>query len=178
MAKNSKKQIMLDELRIIDQLSKNANKSINEIAKNLGFSRQKVWRIIKNLERNKTIWGYTSIIDQEKQNKKTYIALIKRSANPLNKEMIEKLVRRETIKRAAKIGVKIVTSLYTNGIYDWLIFFNASDIRDAKRFVEDLNKTYEGFIEETSLLENLFMAEHCGIENPEIDKLRDFFPDL
>jgi len=49
MAKNSRKQIMMDEIRIIDQLSKNANKSINEIAKACGFSRQKGWRIIKNL---------------------------------------------------------------------------------------------------------------------------------
>jgi DNA-binding Lrp family transcriptional regulator len=169
---------MLDELRIIDQLSKNANKSINEIAKNLGFSRQKVWRIIKNLEKNKTIWGYTSIIDQEKQNKKTYIALIKRSTNPLDKDTIEKLVRRETIKRATKMGVKVVTSLYTNGIYDCVIYFIANNIRDAKRFVEDLNKTYEGFIEETNLLENLFVAENCGIENPEVNKLREFYPDL
>jgi len=178
MAKNSRKQIALDEIRIVDQLSKNANKSINEIAKSCGFSRQKVWRIIKNLERNNTIWGYTSIIDEEKQNKKSYIILIKRSSNPLNKELIDKITRREISKKATKIGIKILTSIYTNGIYDWIIHFNANNIKDAKRFVEDLNKTYEGYIDETDLLEKMFITESCGIQNPEINKLRDFYPDL
>ena len=178
MAKNSRKQIMLDEIRIIDQLSKNANKSINEIAKICGFSRQKVWRVIKNLEKNNTIWGYTSIIDEEKQNKKSYIVLIKRSSTPLNKDIIEKITKREISKKALKIGVKIITSMYTNGIYDWIIYFNANNIRDAKRFVEDLNKTFEGFIEESDLLEKMFITENCGIQNPEINKLKEFFPDI
>ena len=178
MAKNSRKQIMLDEILIVDQLSRNANKSINEIAKSCGFSRQKVWRIIKNLEKNNTIWGYSSIIDEEKQNKKTYIVLIKRSARPLNKELIEKITRREISKKAGRIGVKILTSIYTNGAYDWLIHFNASNIRDAKRFVEDLNKTFEGYLNEITLLEKMFVTENCGIENPEINKLKDFFPDI
>ena len=178
MAKNSRKQIMVDENRILDQLSKNANKSINEIAKSCGFSRQKVWRIIKNLERNNTIWGYTSIIDEEKQNKKSYIVLIKRTANPLTKELIEIITKREISKKAKKIGAKIITSIYTNGAFDWVICFNASNIRDAKRFVEDLNKSFEGYIDETILLEKMFITENSGIQNPEINKLKEFFPDI
>ena len=178
MAKNSRKQIMLDEIRILDQLSKNANKSVNEIAKSCGFSRQKVWRIIKNLERNNTIWGYTSIIDEEKQNKKSYFILIKRTTNPLNKDVIEKITKRDISKKATRLGVKIISSVYTNGVYDWLICFNANNIRDAKRFVEDLNKIFEGFIEEYILLEKMFTIENCGIQNPEINRLKEFFPDI
>jgi len=178
MAKNSKKQIMLDEVRILDQLSKNANKSINEIAKSCGFSRQKVWRIIKNLEKNNTIWGYTSVIDEEKQNKKSYIVLLKRTAHPLTKELIEKIYTRDLIKKSIKNGVKIDSSIFTNGAYDWVIYFTANNIRDAKQFIEGLNRTCEGFIEETKLLENMFVIEHCGITNPEIKKIKDFYSDL
>jgi DNA-binding Lrp family transcriptional regulator len=178
MAKNSRKQIMLDEVRIVDQLLKNANKSINEIAKNCGFSRQKVWRIIKNLERNNTIWGYTTIIDEEKQNKKSYVVLIKRSSNPLTKEIIERIAKREISKKASKIGIKTLTSMYTNGVYDWIIHFTANNLKDAKRFVEDLNKTYQGYIEEIDLLEKMFITESYGIHNPEINKVKDFFPDI
>ena len=58
MAKTSKKQIEEDERKIISELQKNAKESIDIIAKKCGFSRQKVWRIIKRLEKNKTIWGY------------------------------------------------------------------------------------------------------------------------
>jgi DNA-binding Lrp family transcriptional regulator len=68
MAKSSVKQIELDEKRILDELAKNANKSINDIAEKCGFSRQKVWRVIHNLEKNHTIWGYVAVVDQEKLN--------------------------------------------------------------------------------------------------------------
>jgi DNA-binding Lrp family transcriptional regulator len=49
MAKNSVEQIEQDEKRILEELAKNANKSINDIAKTCGFSRQTVWRVINNL---------------------------------------------------------------------------------------------------------------------------------
>ncbi len=56
MAKSSKKQIYEDELKVIVELQKNSNENIGAIAKKCGFSRQKAWRIIKELEENKTIW--------------------------------------------------------------------------------------------------------------------------
>jgi len=49
MPKSSVKQIEQDEKRILDELTKNANKTINDIAETCGFSRQKVWRVIRNL---------------------------------------------------------------------------------------------------------------------------------
>ena len=55
MAKRSKKQIYEDELKVIAELQKNAKESIDIIAKNCGYSRQKVCRIINRLEENKTI---------------------------------------------------------------------------------------------------------------------------
>jgi DNA-binding Lrp family transcriptional regulator len=175
MAKNSNRQIEADEKRILNELSKNANKSVNEIAKTCKFSRQKVWRIIKNLEKNNTIWGYVAIIDDEKQDKKGYILLVKRNNKPLKDEVIEKIVKRDLSKRALEGGVEIKNSFYTNGIFDWLICFNAPDIKHAKAFVEDFNKLFYGFLSETYLLEQMFQAEKCGIVNPEIEKLRDFF---
>ena len=75
MPKNSNEQIEKDEKKILKELRKNANKSINDIAKSLGFSRQKVWRIIKSLEKNNTIWGYSAILDEQKLGKKNlYLA--------------------------------------------------------------------------------------------------------
>ncbi len=41
MAKSSKKQIDQDEKRVIEQLQRNSNESIDKIAKTCGFSRQK-----------------------------------------------------------------------------------------------------------------------------------------
>jgi len=70
MSKSSKEQIIDDEKKVIRELKKNAKASIDSIGKNCNFSRQKVWRIIKRLEENKTIWGYSSVFYDEKINLK------------------------------------------------------------------------------------------------------------
>ena len=66
MSKSSIKQIELDEKKVMNALQRNARGSIDKIAVDCGFSRQKVWRIIKRLEENKTIWGHYTVIDDEK----------------------------------------------------------------------------------------------------------------
>ena len=63
MPKNSREQIDADEKKVIKELQKNSKESSDKIAKKCGFSRQKVWRIIKKLEKNKTIWGYFAVVD-------------------------------------------------------------------------------------------------------------------
>ena len=175
MAKNSAKQIREDEKKIINELQKNGNNSINEIAKKCKFSRQKVWRIIKNLEKNNTIWGYTAVIDELKQDTKKYFVLIKRTNLPVTVNMIDKIISRELIEKSKELDVSIITSAYTNGVYDYIITFNAPDIRNAKRFVENLNKIFEGMISEIQLIEELFCVQKYGIENPDVDKLKEFF---
>ena len=175
MAKNSVKQIEKDEKKILRELSANANKSINEIAKNCGFSRQKVWRIIKNLEKNNTIWGYVAVVNEEKQDKKEFILLVTRTNKPIQGKTINQIVSREFAKNAKKIGIRFLYSAYTNGKYDWVIFFTAKDIKEAKSFVELFNRTYEGQINEIALIENMFTAVKCGFTNPEIEGLREYF---
>jgi len=178
MTKTSKKQIKTDEQKIIDILKDNSNESINDIAKKCKFSRQKVWRIIKQLEKNNSIWGYTAVIDEEKQELKNYIILLKRTNQPLTRELVDNIIHRKLEELGEKIGVKIENSAYLHGVYDWMICFTAEDIKQAKNFAEFLNKIFEGFITDVQLLENMFYAKKSGIENPEIERLNEFFPEF
>ena len=175
MAKSSVKQIEQDEKRILEELIKNANKSINDIAKTCGFSRQKVWRVINNLEKNHTIWGYVAVVDEEKLDKKSYIILMKRTNKPISQEFINDIIKRKLPERGKKIGIEMINSMFTHGVYDWVIFFNAIDIISAKAFVEEINKLFEGFASDIQLIEKMFCAVSCGITNPEIEKLNEFF---
>ena len=175
MPKSSSKQIERDEKKIIDELLKNANKSINDIAKSCGFSRQKVWRVIKNLEKNKTIWGYTAIVDYVKLDKQRFLMLIKRSNKPLSKKFIDQIISRDIEDIAIKMGVNFINSIYINGKYDWLISFIANDIQEAKRIVELFFASYPEIISEIDLHEYIFPVEYDGIVNPEVKKLYEFF---
>ena len=175
MPKSSTQQIEIDEKKILEELSKNADKSVNDIANKLGFSRQKVWRIIKNLEKNHIIWGYIAVIDNQKINKKRYVMLIKRSQKPVPKDFLNQIITREMSDKAKKIGVNFINSVLLNGTYDWLISFTAENLIQAKNLVELYYQTYKDLISEIELNEYLFPVLYDGIQNPEIKKLGTFF---
>ena len=174
MPKNSKKQIDQDEKKIILALQKNSKESIDIIAKKCGFSRQKVWRIIKRLEKNKTIWGYSAVVDDEKVDRHSYIMLIKRSNEPLS-SVTDKIINQTIEKRGEDIGVYVECSRVLHGIYDWLICFTAPDIRGAKKFSEMFNREYPKLINEIHILENIFTVKNSGVLNPDIIKLKEYF---
>lgn len=174
MAKSSKKQIDEDEKKVIEQLQRNSNESIDKIAKSCGFSRQKVWRIIKRLENNKTIWGYTAVPDKEKQGVHHYIMLIRRSNEPVG-TMINDLV--DSFKKSAgkSLGVFVQTACVLHGSYDGLLCFTAKDISIAKKFIEFINKKYSKYVKEIVVLEDIFSLKLSGMLNPKIDDLKEFY---
>jgi len=174
MAKSSKKQIYEDELKVIAELQKNGKESIDGISKNCGFSRQKVWRIIKGLEEDKTIWGYTAVVNEKKQGLKSYMILIKRTTLPIDEKLADKIITRQLEKPASEIDIKIENSMLTHGTFDWVICFKAKDMKHAKKFNEIVNKTYWGYIGELHIMETLFPIRIQGILNPEIEKLKEF----
>lgn len=94
MVKVSVQQIDEDEKKVIAELTKNSNQSIDQLAKRCRFSRQKIWRIIKKLEKNQTIWGYHAVVDYEKLHLKPYLLLIKKSHHPV-RELIDTIISHE-----------------------------------------------------------------------------------
>ncbi len=174
MAKSSKKQIYEDELKVIAVLQKNAKENIESIAKKCGFSRQKVWGIIKGLEENKTIWGYAAIVNEKKQGLKRYMILIKRTILPVDEKLVDKIITRQLENLASEIDIKIESSIFVHGTFDWVLCFKAKDMKHAKKFIEIVNKTYWGYIGELHMMEILFPIRIQGILNPDIQKLKEF----
>ena len=76
MPKSSRDQMEVDENKLLSELMKNSKENIDIIAKHCGFSRQKAWRMIKQLEAKGLIWGYTAIVDDEKRDLYQFIMLI------------------------------------------------------------------------------------------------------
>lgn len=173
MPKVSKRQKELDERKVVAELQNNANESIDKLAKRCGFSRQKVWRIIKKLESNKTIWGYHAVVDDEKLGVKNYILLLKKTNKPVS-DLLNLIISRELEKQAKDLGVTIESSSYLHGSFDWMISFVTEDIKQAKRFVELFNRLYQNYVAEIFLFEEIFPVKTCGINNPHADRLKDF----
>jgi len=174
MPKSSRKQIDDDEKKVIAELQKNSKESIDKIAKKCNFSRQKVWRIIKRLEKNKTIWGYHAVIDNEKINMKNYIMLLKRTNEPIGGS-IDKILKDSLNQIGEQVGVNVQGNSYLHGIYDWMFCFTAEDIRHAKKFSEILTCEFSKYISEIHILEEIFPLRKCGSVNPNIEKLKEYF---
>ncbi|MEF8848865.1 MAG: Lrp/AsnC family transcriptional regulator [Candidatus Thermoplasmatota archaeon] len=174
MAKRSREQIREDEKRVIELLEKDSRQTPNEIANKLGFSRQKAWRIIKRLEKENEIWGYTTIITEDKNDlMNLYVALVK-SKSPTVK-YADKLVERISNNKTEKeLGIKLVDMYFLHGTYSWLLIFSAEDIKHAKRFIGYIEKHYGEMIAEVDFLENIFSMLKGGKVNPNIEKINEF----
>ncbi len=173
MAKSSKDQIEQDENKLLSELEKNAIDNVETIAKRCGFSRQKTWRMMKQLETSHKIWGYTAIVDDEKRSVSHFTLLIKRSTKPLDKKIVDKLDSMQLEDIALPLGLSIESSCFVHGKYDWIISFTATDIKQAKHLCDILcNGLYE-IIEHIDLMQTLYFVRKQHIFNPDRKKLRD-----
>lgn len=172
MPKSSSKKIEEDEKKIIKLLLKDSSQSPNNIAKILGFSRQKAWKLIKKLEKNKTIWGYTSVINDSKYKRNIYFALSKLKAPIYSK--IDDILQNVQEDTESLFNIGILGSYYINGIYDWIVIFSAKNIRDAKKFCAHIQNQYPNQLERIDLMECIFPLIKYGKFNPEIEKLKEF----
>ena len=173
LVKSSKEQINIDERKILAELQKNSNESVDTIAKHCGFSRQKVWRTIKQLEKSHMIWGYTAIIDDGKLGQKHFILLMKRKQKRFGEKIVDTLLSRSFESAVSKMGIIIETSSYIHGEYDWITTFTASDIKQAKQFCNSIDIAYPDFFDRIVLIETLFDIRKQHILNPNVNKLRE-----
>jgi DNA-binding Lrp family transcriptional regulator len=174
MAKSSKTQMQEDEMKVLVELTKNANDKIQRIAKHCGFSKQKTWRIIKQLEVNGLIWGYTAVFNEEKIGRTHFILMIKRTGKYLQEKTADIIISRELEDRVAELDIIIESSMYVHGEYDWIITFTAKDILQAKKLSESLVSLHPGIIEKITILQTLMFIKKQYILNPDRKKLKEF----
>jgi Lrp/AsnC family leucine-responsive transcriptional regulator len=174
MAKSSKEQIEQDEKKLLSELVKNSKENIDTIAKHCGFSRQKTWRMMKQLEAKKLIWGYTAIVNEEKLGLTHFIVMIKRSSKKLDETTVNKIVSRRLEDLVAKIGITIESSAYVHGEYDWVLMFTAKDILQAKQFCDQVVALHPGIINKITIMQTMMFIRKQYILNPEKVRLKNF----
>jgi len=173
MARSSKEQIDRDEAKIILELQKNCKDSLDKIAKRCGFSRQKTWRFIKNIEKNKTVWGYHATIDDEKINRKCFVLLVRWKQSPIENSLEETIVKGTLDKLGAEMGIIVEDNFWVHGgMFDGILSFSAKDIKHAKRFQRMFINTYPDGIKDLQLLETMVTIKKDGFMNPKIKETK------
>jgi Lrp/AsnC family leucine-responsive transcriptional regulator len=174
MSKSSRNKIEEDEKKILYELVKNSNENIETIAKHCGFSRQKTWRFIKQLEAKGLIWGYTAILNEQKMGLTHFMLLIKRTSKKLEEKTADTIVSRRLEDLVTEIGITIESSSYIHGEYDWVLTFTAENIRQAKKFSDSLVSLHPGIIEKITIMQTLMFIRKQYILNPDKKKLKEF----
>ena len=81
MVKTSKETMKTDEIKVLDVLERHAKENIDKLAKKCGFSHQKFARIIKHLETEKRIWGYSAVTSSRRTgSQRIYLACKKKNS--------------------------------------------------------------------------------------------------
>ena len=115
MAKSSRKQIEMDEKLVLSDLKENGRAGFGVIAEKYGFSRQKVWRIVNRLEKNKTILGYKAVVDNEKIELERFLIMVS-ARRAFDFEMLD-----EIVTEIKSLCVTVNGSSITYGTYDWVL---------------------------------------------------------
>jgi DNA-binding Lrp family transcriptional regulator len=173
MPKSSKDQIEQDEKKILSELMKNSKENIDTIATRCGVSRQKVYKIIKQMEENQMICGYTAIFNEQKIGLNHYILLLKRTSKKLDEGTADRIISRRAENLLRELGGTIESSFYVHGDYDWVVMFTARDIKQAKKYTDSLMALHPGEIEKISLLQTLMFIKKQYILNPDRKRLKD-----
>ncbi|MBE3121686.1 MAG: Lrp/AsnC family transcriptional regulator [Thermoplasmata archaeon] len=174
MSKSGNETLFKDEKKVLMVLQKNARGNIEDIAKKCKLSPQKVSQIIKKLEAEKTIWGYSAISDERNYNLKHYVMFIKRTSIPFDKSAVEFMVTGRLEQLVPNIEFKIENAEYVHGLYDGIVSFWTDNIVSAKKFVSEFNKKYQECVSNVVLLETLIPLRRNGIKNPNMKKDASF----
>jgi len=173
MGKSRKDHIEEDEKKVLSELMKNSKENIETIAKHCGFSRQKAWRIIKQLEKDQKIWGYSVALDNEKQDLEKFMLCVKRTKTEHDPDDINEIVNDLLASVKKELGVTVISSYYIHGEYDWVMIFTAKDIRDAKKFSEAMMQKFPGK-QLVHISQILYTVRENYIRNPNILAMTEF----
>jgi DNA-binding Lrp family transcriptional regulator len=149
--------------QLIEILLEDPTLTNNEIAKIIGTYRQKVWRDIDKLEREGTLWGFTSIFDENKLGLHHYVMLIK--TNPMNEVAGRRI--RDRGKNTHE-GIRKISTFFTSGDYDIVFAYTANSPTKGRAYFDYLRTAFgDLFSERPTLLNVTYQLRREGKIDPD-----------
>ncbi|MHC1680508.1 MAG: hypothetical protein AB9860_04560 [Methanomassiliicoccales archaeon] len=171
----SNDQIRIDEKRVANELLKNPSQDLAALSNKLGFSKQKVWRIVHDLEQNGAIFAHAAVLNPKIMGKRSFIIMFERSFKGADKNLMEQMTVHPIIEEMEKEGIHAVVedSYYLNGVYDWVIFITVDEHKDLLRFMGLWRMHYGEYFSRVVQSEVMFVTNRNSIFNPKLDDITE-----
>ena len=115
------------------------------------------------------------MFDEEKLDLKKYIILLKRTNKPISPEKLQIPIKGVVKRELAKMGIEIDFNLLVHGDFDLALCATTRGVKELVLLTNALNKMFGEYITEMKTLEVLFPLQNGGIDNPNLEKLKEFF---
>jgi len=168
MLKKDQKEKRKQEL--LHHLLEDPTQGTNKIAQKTGMNRRTIFQLQKDMEKDQTIWGYTTVVDEKKLKRVVYLLQFK--TKPFTKEFADLIFKRLTTHEPEKHGVRILDVGYAIGSYDVLIIYSAPDHETARQYFEILRAVYrDHFLNEPIISQmNSYFVKNGKI-NPNLKRI-------
>lgn len=121
--------ITMNELALLSLLEKNARMSVTDLAMALDASEDNVLNTMSELEKNKVICGYHTMINYDKLNKNEVMALIQVNATPEREYGYDRVA-------ASIYKFPEVDSVYLlSGAYEFVVIIKGKTMQDVANFI-------------------------------------------
>ena len=143
------------------------------IAKRCGCSRYKVSRVMRKLEVDNTIIGYSAIVNPNKENLRHFIILIKRSNLLVSKKILKSLPVNKLSDLIPGVNINLKDTQFVHGTFDWITSFTSEDAFNAKEYCNKILKMYNKFVEKVELLEVVTQVRINGYRVPQSEQIKE-----
>ena len=154
-----------NRVKILKELQKNGRASTSEIAEKTGLSRQTVAKTIVDMEKNKIIWGYSTIFNPKAIGKKEFMFLCKIDISIDSKDLLKRMVDSKRIEDNEQI-FEFKNTLFLNGNKDFIVTLWANDVVEAKKRMNFFKNLFRKNIIDIELLEVIATLRNDSIANP------------
>jgi DNA-binding Lrp family transcriptional regulator len=181
MPRVSKEQNRKDIQKIMKLLIAHPNLDVDTISQQSGLSNQQVYKILRNLEEEKILFGNPRLIDLPKANRKRFIIFAKRSGSLANDRTLKcALYSKEFLTMLAKEKIEIIPEddFTCSGEYDMVTIINAESTLQANKYVDFLRSISYDYFSKFSIIEVMFTTKRNSIPTPDVERFTNYVSEV
>lgn len=155
MPKISKRQKMNDELKVMAELKKHPSFSVQELSERLGFSKSKVYKILRKFNNKKDQGNLGLFSVNNSSSKRKFLILAKKNSKHFFEEPFPKIINTSLKNYSLRNGIDLDSCIMTNGLSDWIFCISTDDILRTMLFCKFLKNNFQDYILDIQVVELL-----------------------